>query len=433
MMKILFCAYDRPGHIASGPNAWIQRLIPDLRKQYGLNVHAFFIYNGDVKDCPTLNYFVKENLPVSYISRDEMPYVEDQVRCLLKLVKKEKITIVVANVVIPAFYAGKYLKKAHIPVIGVLHSNDTFHRGVVEKFIQGAEAYQFSAVVSVSEFIKKSSKFNEKNIPNYVIPCGTPLTTYKAKWNEHGRIKVIYAGRLVVEAKQIIKLTHAFCEASKVDDRLLFNLFGDGDQENAIQEIIQAENCQQKVHLNKALPPSAIIKKISEHHVFTLMSDYEGMPVALMEAMSCGVVPVCLAEASGINEIIEHGKNGFIVKDRQEDYQKHLQLLIENPNLWKEMSTNAKKTIEEKYSAEITNLKWVDLFRDYASINSKKIIIPLNITLTGEFLYYGDNRKPPFKKRARKRIVEFWLRLKMFLRPRNRLRKLVNNTFKNIN
>jgi colanic acid/amylovoran biosynthesis glycosyltransferase len=434
-MIILFCAYDRPGHIASGPNAWIQRLIPDLRERYGLNIHTFFIYSGNKEDCPTLSYFINQNLPIIHLNRDELPYVEDQVKYLLKLVKKEKITVVVANVVIPAFYAGKYLKRFDIPVIGVLHSHDAFHKGVLKKFIHGNKEDQFSAVVSVSEYIEKIRKSNENNIPNYVIPCGTPLTKNEAQWNDDGALKVIYAGRLVVEAKQIIKLTHAFCEASKLDDRLFFNIFGDGDgdEENSIKEIIQSRNCRKQVQLNKALPPSAIIQKIAEHQVFTLMSDYEGMPLALMEAMSCGVVPVCLEEASGVNEIIEHGKNGFIVKDRLEDYQRHLQLLIEKPSLWKEMSINAKKTIEEKYSAEITHAKWVDLFNNHASIKTKKIIIPLNIIINSDLLYYGDNRKPPFKNRYVKRLSEFWLRLRMILRPRNRLRKLLNNKFIKIN
>lgn len=426
MTKILFCAYDRPGHIASGPNAWIQRLIPDLREQYELDVHTFFIYNGNAKDCPTLSYFLDENLPVSFLNREEVPYVEDQVKHLLDLVKKEKITTVVANLVIPAFYAVKYLKKANIPVIGVLHSNDHFYRGVMKKFIHGAEVNQFSAVVSVSEYIKKISQTNEKNIPNFVIPCGTPLTNYKAKWNQEDKLKVIYAGRLVIEAKQIIKLTHAFCEASKGDDRLLFSIFGDGDQEQAIQEIIREKNGQQKVHLNNALPPSQIIQKIAEHQVFTLMSDYEGMPVALMEAMACGVVPVCLEEASGVNEIIEHGKNGFIVKNKHEDYQKHLLLLLNNTNLWKEMSTNAKKTIEEKYSAEITHKQWFNLLKSYEVIKIKPFKLPRSIKLDGELLHYGDNRKKPFYETFPSEINKKWIEIKQLVRPRSRIRKLLN-------
>ena len=64
-------------------------------------------------------------------------------------------------------------------------------------------------------------------------------------------------------------------------------------KEQSIKALIQDEKASKNVTLFKALPPSQIIKKIQEHHVFTLMSDYEGMPIALMEAMACGVVPVC--------------------------------------------------------------------------------------------------------------------------------------------
>ena len=47
-MKILFCAYDRPGQIASGPNAWLQRLIPDLISNYGLDIQTLFVYSGSI-------------------------------------------------------------------------------------------------------------------------------------------------------------------------------------------------------------------------------------------------------------------------------------------------------------------------------------------------------------------------------------------------
>ena len=130
-MKVLFCAYDRPGHVATGPNAWLQRLIPDLTCNYGLNVHTLFVYSGTEADCPTLSFFKAQGLPTSAINREELPYVADQVKALLHIVKKEAIQVVVANLVIPAFYATSYLRQAGIPVIGVMHSNDLFYKGVI--------------------------------------------------------------------------------------------------------------------------------------------------------------------------------------------------------------------------------------------------------------------------------------------------------------
>lgn len=46
---------------------------------------------------------------------------------------------------------------------------------------------------------------------------------------------------------------------------------------------------------------------------FVLTSDYEGLPLTLLEAMSLGVVPVC-TPAGGIVDVIHDGVNGYLTK-----------------------------------------------------------------------------------------------------------------------
>ena len=152
-MKILFCAYDRAGQIASGPNAWLQRLVPALISNYGLDIQTLFVYSGESNKCPTISFFKNNNLPLHLINSNTNSYVEDQVKALLNIVRREDISTVVANLVIPALYATQYLKPYNIPVIGVLHSNDTFYKGVITKFIHGKIKNQLSTVVSVSGYI----------------------------------------------------------------------------------------------------------------------------------------------------------------------------------------------------------------------------------------------------------------------------------------
>ena len=46
---------------------------------------------------------------------------------------------------------------------------------------------------------------------------------------------------------------------------------------------------------------------------FTLSSDYEGMPITLIEALACGCIPVG-TPVSGFNDVVEDGKTGFVAK-----------------------------------------------------------------------------------------------------------------------
>ena len=424
-MKILFCAYDRPGQIASGPNAWLQRLVPDLISNYSLDIQTLFVYSGEYRQCPTISYFKENNLPIHLINSNTRNYVEDQVKILLNIVRREHISTVVANLVIPALYATQYLKQFNIPVIGVMHSNDTFYQGVITKFIHGKSKNQLSTAVSVSEYINTICESQNTKTQLLNIPCGTPEAKKSAFPESQEILKVIYAGRLVVQQKQILKLTKAFCDASKVNSNLEFSIYGNGDKEQSISALINHERASKNVKLFKALPPKEIINKIQEHHVFTLMSDYEGMPIALMEAMACGVVPICLNEESGINEIIEHGVNGFIVKNRGKDYQDKLQLLVNDRSLWETMSKNAIATIEQKYSSKITHQKWFELLNQFKDVKQKPLKIPLRIKLKGALLYYGDNRKPNFKDRNATWLKTNWMTFRLFARPRARLRELL--------
>ena len=47
---------------------------------------------------------------------------------------------------------------------------------------------------------------------------------------------------------------------------------------------------------------------------FVLTSDFEGLPLTLLEAMSLGVIPIC-TPAGGIVDVIHDGHNGFMTKD----------------------------------------------------------------------------------------------------------------------
>ena len=424
-MKILFCAYDRAGQIASGPNAWLQRLVPDLISNYRLDIQTLFVYSGESNKCPTISFFKNKNIPLQLINSNTHNYVEDQVKELLGIIKKEDISLVVANLVIPALYATQYLKPYNIPVIGVLHSNDTFYKSVITKFIHGNKKNQFSTAVSVSEYINTICKSQNTNTQLLNIPCGTPEVKNSTSLDSQEVFKVIYAGRLVKEAKQVLKLTKAFCDASKVNSNLEFSIYGDGDQEQSIKALIKDEKASKNVILFKALPPSQILNKIQEHHVFTLMSDYEGMPIALMEAMACGVVPVCYVGEGGVDEIIEHGVNGFIVKNRGEDYQEKLQLLVNDRSLLETMSKNAISTIEQKYSSKITHQKWFELLNNFKGVKQKPLRIPLRIKLKGTLLYYGDNRKPSLKDRSATWLKSNWIAFRIFARPRARLREYI--------
>jgi glycosyltransferase involved in cell wall biosynthesis len=236
----------------------------------------------------------------------------------------------------------------------------------------------------------------------------------------------MYAGRLETTQKEILKLTTAFLHASIKNSSLEFSIYGSGSQENEVKFLLNNCKNSHKVYFKGSVAPSEIQNVMLNHQVFTLMSDYEGMPIALMEAMACGLVPVCLYEESGIKEIILQGVNGLIVKNREEDYQDKLKTLVDDQLLWEKMSENAIQTIKTKYSSDITHKQWFELLNGYRNGSVKKVKIPLNMKLNGELLYYGDNRKPTLQAYINNELNRLFQKTRLYLRPRARLKKIFN-------
>ena len=110
------------------------------------------------------------------------------------------------------------------------------------------------------------------------------------------------------------------------------------------------------------------------------------------------VVPVCLNMRSGITELIENGKTGFIVDDRDEDFIKTIKELKADNLLWEQMSLDAKKLIKENFSLEISCNSYSSFFNDFKTNRIQDITIPTRFKLPkiNQDLSRADTRRPKF-------------------------------------
>ena len=85
---------------------------------------------------------------------------------------------------------------------------------------------------------------------------------------------------------------------------------------------------------------------------FVLPSRVEGMPNALMEAMSCGL-PCVASRVGGVPELITDGETGFLFESG--DYRElacKIQTVRQNRDLARLLGTRAQRKVQEEFSVE---------------------------------------------------------------------------------
>jgi len=104
-------------------------------------------------------------------------------------------------------------------------------------------------------------------------------------------------------------------------------------------------------------------KILNMHELFILPSLYENMPKTLLEAMACGM-PVIGTNVKGINEVIEHGKNGILCSTNANSIREAIETFMEDEELKQNLGDNARRTIVEDYSLNNLGLKELKLMEE---------------------------------------------------------------------
>ena len=93
-----------------------------------------------------------------------------------------------------------------------------------------------------------------------------------------------------------------------------------------------------------------VLPWLSAMDIFMMTSEFEGLPVALLEAMSMQCTAVC-TDAGGIKEVIRDKVDGFMVPvNGWRELEKPLTYLVENPTAIREYGMKARRRVEESFS-----------------------------------------------------------------------------------
>ncbi len=152
-------------------------------------------------------------------------------------------------------------------------------------------------------------------------------------------------------------------------------LYGDGPARSSVERILAEQRLGDRVRFMGRIEPERIKEYLLKSHVVVLLSDYEGLPIALMEAMACGCVPVCMEIRSGVPELVRDGETGILVWDRGDDFVRAIRRLASDVEAWSRMSRAARALIEREYSDQRCADQWAELLRETARSRSGQGVV----------------------------------------------------------
>jgi alpha-maltose-1-phosphate synthase len=384
-IKVSILSKEYPPYIYGGAGVHVDYLTKSLKKIMKINVITF----GDQD-------YVERNLKVKGYS----PWNELLTLCddkYLKILEPFSVNLLMVKNIIDSqiihahtwytFMAGFMAKKMNkIPLVTTIHSLEPLRPWKEEQL---GSAYELSSwiektgiensdgIIAVSKEMKKDilKFFNVKEDKIKVIHNGIDLEQYKyigkSIYRERYGIKldmnyILFVGR-ITRQKGIIHLLNAVRYINEGVQIVL--CAGSPDTEEIKREISSIIKIIQKergniVWIDEMVSREALIELYSNASVFVCPSIYEPFGIVNLEAMACET-PVVASAVGGIKEVVVDGETGFLIEYKQKEngngeleepevfhksMAERINLLLENLEMQKVFSKNARKRVENYFS-----------------------------------------------------------------------------------
>lgn len=172
------------------------------------------------------------------------------------------------------------------------------------------------SVAAVSRMIhdRLAARKELSNVPIHYLPYGVPMPAagIRVRHEPGAPLRILYLGRLDHEQKRVRLFPQILKELSASGLPFSWTVAGTGPEEVFLRENLRTSRPDQSVVFRGHVPYTEIAGLLREHDVFLLASDYEGLPLSLLEAMGYGLVPVVSDLPSGIREVVDES-TGFRV------------------------------------------------------------------------------------------------------------------------
>jgi glycosyltransferase involved in cell wall biosynthesis len=307
------------------------------------------------QDNPLAQDFNRLRIPVFTTDERRLIY-EDRLKLILEELARFKPSVVVANLSATSFEVLRYLPRGVVRV-GTAQSYDA---GAYNIFRTYAPHLDSMAAVSrtIHETLTGLPEF--VRVPVHYLPYGVPMPAQVAARSAGGSdpLRILYLGRLDREQKRV-HLFPQILEALRAPGiPFHWTIAGAGPEQESLRASMLSSPNQTVSFPGKVLYAD-VPRVLASHDVFLLASDYEGLPLSLLEAMACGVVPVVSDLPSGIREVVDETTGKRVPPAEIRGYADAIIWLHYHRDELRRFSQNAREKVRHEFSVQAMTERWL--------------------------------------------------------------------------
>ncbi|ONI44473.1 hypothetical protein AN641_06715 [Candidatus Epulonipiscioides gigas] len=290
-----------------------------------------------------------------------------------------------------SLYLGK---KYNIPVVYTYHTryehyihNLTFLknsqlRNVIKNKLVPVSMRHFinmcDRVIAPTNLMKNVLEDLKVSTPIDIIPTGVSDEFFEADIKEVEKIKVQYQTKYLIctvcrlskekNIDFILRATKILKERIGGDFKIL--IIGDGPEKENLINLANELNINQQIVWVGNVPNQQLKNYYSACDLFVFASKSETQGIVLLEAMA-SKLPVVAIEASGVIDIVENNKNGYMTIEDEYKWTNKIIDIIKNDKLCNALSNGALETAKDYTTNEIALQAETIYFKAIQNIHNK--------------------------------------------------------------
>lgn len=372
------------------PNVYgVPMSIETLRKEFESLGHEVFIFapnysdyrdsNSQVFRYPSIDIEIKFRLPLG------IPYS----RKADKIIENLDLDIIHShhpNLLGSA--ALRWAKKKNIPLIFTWHTLYDQYTNFVPflpaKFsanwiIRKAVKYANQSDVVIVPTESVAPIIQTWGVEKEIISVATGVTEEEFSNSDKNKIREKYGIKKdeillllvsrLTEEKNIHFIFSALADILKENVKTKFMLVGDGYLLSELKSKAKMAGLEDKIIFVGVAKREDIKNYYAAGDVFVYASRSETQGMIITEAMYVGL-PIVAVRATGIESLVENGKNGILTSEDKTEFISAIKELIENKSLREKMAEESTKIAKERYTAKICAKKMLEVYSQ--SIKNKK-------------------------------------------------------------